>query len=205
MTDWVARETERYNQAWATHKYVPSFGPRVIDWLFKKFDFSKVKRMLDVGCGLGSAVKYCRDRGIEAYGIDIAKEARPYWIVNGIEDYCKVASASSIPYPDEYFDFVLCTEVLEHIPEEGIGKVLEEIYRVGSGDFFMTIATTPAMERMPHDGSEPHLCIKPVWWWEQMFYWARFATNLSFEEIDLKDGTPKNGYMIWAGKSENQH
>lgn len=56
--------------------------------------------------------------------------------------YC--ASLVSIPSPDQSFDFVLCTEVLEHIQEDQIA--LDEIARVMSprACVLITVPTPPA-------------------------------------------------------------
>lgn len=35
---------------------------------------------------------------------------------------------TQIPYPDSYFDLIICNHVLEHIPEDG--KAIKELYRV---------------------------------------------------------------------------
>jgi len=46
--------------------------------------------------------------------------------------FCVKGDASSLDYPDDYFDFVFCAEVLEHIPEHVLSKACLELSRVSS-------------------------------------------------------------------------
>ena len=88
------------------------------------------KKVLDVGCASGwflseVSKKYPSARyfGIDIYdkGISYAKKKHPF-----IE--FKVADAHKIPYSENFFDLVLCTEVLEHLREPK--TALFEIKRV---------------------------------------------------------------------------
>ena len=163
-TDWRLREQLRYDMEYAGGSYNPTQGRKVWESLFRRCDASKIKTALDVGCGFGQGVAICRNKGIEAWGIDISRGLAPYWQMGNITQFCKVSSADNIPFPDNYFDLVVSVDVLEHIPEEGIDDVLEEIYRVGNSDFLLAICIIPAVSKM-HDGSEPHVLLKPIDWW----------------------------------------
>ena len=61
------------------------------------------------------------------------------------------ASADSLPFDAESFDFVLCTEVLEHCSDPG--TVLTEIARVlkPSGCAFLTTPLMVGLHEQPHD------------------------------------------------------
>lgn len=178
-------EQKRYSEAWETGTYIPMIGLSYIRLLYKEGYFDGFKTLLDVGCGTGMAVRYHREiGGINAYGIDFAKPAMGMWKEICADNYCSVASAEAIPFRDETFDMVTCTDVMEHIPEENVSQALKEIYRVGKNRFFMTIALNPAEKKMP-DGSEPHICLKkPEWWIEKMgrigyrFWREPYVTNI---------------------------
>lgn len=161
----ILSEKLRYDAAYGTGHYFPEAGIGFWRKLLKRTKLDGVKKILDVGCGAGQVVAHLRNNGYEAYGIDIADGARKYWRLANVEQFCQVAPANTIPFPDKEFDIVCCTEVLEHVPEEVVLDTLKEMYRVGGGDFIFSCALKRAVVKMPHDGSEPHITIKSVDWW----------------------------------------
>ena len=74
--------------------------------------------VLDVGCGDKPYLPLVADYAESYVGLDSVPG--PY-----VDD---VGSADDLPYPDESFDLVLCTQVLEHVPEPG--QAIAEIHRV---------------------------------------------------------------------------
>ena len=198
-TDWRLREKLRYDAAYATEKYTPENAKRAYKEILKPILKHKIKRVLDVGCGIGQGVAIMRNHGVEAYGIDISENIKPFWDEGNIAQFCQVACADNIPFPDDYFDLVVCTEVMEHVPEEAVKDVLREIKRVGR-QFFFTIALGTAIHKMPHDQSEPHICVKSPQWWKDAFddlgYESMFCLSTSQSSLIVsakrKDTHDKN-------------
>ena len=60
-------------------------------------------------------------------------------------------------------DFVVNTDVLEHVPEESLDDVLQDIARLSSKVFF-NICTRPASEILP-DGRNAHVSLMPAEQW----------------------------------------
>lgn len=89
-------------------------------------------KVLDAGCGDGTILYLLKENYIfEPYGIDISQNAVKKAIERGID--AQVSDLSErIPFPDESFDLIICSEVLEHLyfPE----KALREINRVAKND-----------------------------------------------------------------------
>lgn len=124
----------------------------------------KFTKGLDVGCGRANGVQYAREVGYDVYGCDISSGAVKCWEERGVSDYCSVCPADAMPYKDNEFDFVLCSEVMEHIPEENTLATLKEICRVGSDKYLFTIAMTP--EKIPVAGLiQSHINLHPPDWW----------------------------------------
>jgi 2-polyprenyl-3-methyl-5-hydroxy-6-metoxy-1,4-benzoquinol methylase len=69
--------------------------------------------VLDAGCAIGFLVQALRERGIEAWGIDISEYAIAH-VVDEVRPYCWVASVTDKLEYD--YDVIVCIEVLEHLP-----------------------------------------------------------------------------------------
>lgn len=80
--------------------------------------------VLDVGCG-DSPYRFLLDKSKATYyGIDIADAAKFDYDNTDITPF----NGEDIPFEDEMFDAVICTEVLEHV--EKYQKLTDELYRV---------------------------------------------------------------------------
>ena len=107
---------------------------------FTKFALNPGDRVLDLGCGEGRHTIGAYIVGeVDAVGVDlslrdikIARErAQPFVDENNSSNrglILSVANAMALPFADNSFDKVICSEVLEHIPD--YQAVLEEIHRV---------------------------------------------------------------------------
>lgn len=63
-------------------------------------------------------------------------------------------------------DFVVCTDVLEHIEPERLKAVLGHIKSLAQKIVMLTIDILPAQKTLP-DGRNAHLIQKPARWWMQ--------------------------------------
>jgi 2-polyprenyl-3-methyl-5-hydroxy-6-metoxy-1,4-benzoquinol methylase len=74
----------------------------------------------------------------------------------------------AIPGKDELpppADFVVCTDVLEHVELEKLPAVLEDLKRCIRGAGYFVIATREARSVLP-DGRNAHLIVESADWWE---------------------------------------
>ncbi len=96
----------------------------------KIFSALKGDRLLDMGCGDGTAtVALKRAIGAsEAVGVDIDPAAVAAASRKGIEAFQGDISSIRLPYEDACFDAVYCGEVIEHLFDPD--HLLEEIHRV---------------------------------------------------------------------------
>ncbi|WP_246084331.1 class I SAM-dependent methyltransferase [Salinadaptatus halalkaliphilus] len=95
------------------------------------------ERVLDVGCGTGQALlELSRAVGPEgaAVGLDIApgmcRTTRQRLTNGGHEPLVVQGDAASLPFPDDRFDAVFASFVLELLDTPEIGSALREWYRV---------------------------------------------------------------------------
>lgn len=101
------------------------------NWLFNQIDFSRVNRLLELGCGNGKLWQENRIdlRNREIFLSDIS-EGMVEEIRNklGTDFNCIVADAEKIPFKDEYFDSIIANHVLFYLNDLDLG--LKEIRRV---------------------------------------------------------------------------
>jgi len=78
-------------------------------------------RVLDAGCGNGISVDLLTAAGHDAYGIDSSALRRWQWRERVHRERLAVADGAKLPFPDAYFDVLLCSGVLEHVGVEESG------------------------------------------------------------------------------------
>lgn len=71
--------------------------------------------------------------------------------------------------PPAPHDFVVCTDVLEHIEPDCLDAVLDHLQELTKKLIFLSVATRPAVKVLP-DGRNAHLIQEdPDWWMPKLF------------------------------------
>lgn len=84
--------------------------------------------ILDVGTGTGHLLKVAKESGLKVYGTDISPEAIRVSKENVPEAGLRVAPGENLPFPDKFFDYVVCFGSLEHFLD--MDKGMSEMVRV---------------------------------------------------------------------------
>lgn len=88
------------------------------------------KRVLDIGIIPGHMAMALKDLGCDVCGVTDARlDMSDRWEAEKITVSRAVVDREALPFPDDYFDGVLFTEVLEHLLYDP-RKLVDEIYRV---------------------------------------------------------------------------
>lgn len=116
-------------------------------------------RVLDLGCGRGSLIRFLRTLGVRAFGADLgADDLRRPWSVGG--------NAVGLPFLSGTFDVVAALDVVEHVPADFQAELHAELRRVGAALVLATVPTCPPRFVLASDaGPRNHyLTLTPVDW-----------------------------------------
>jgi len=94
-------------------------------------------KVLDIGCGDGSLLEpFCSSQ--ECYGIDVSENQLTQAKARGIKTYRVDLESKALPFDDESFDLIVCSETIEHILNAD--NLLHEIHRTLrlGGTFILT-------------------------------------------------------------------
>ena len=105
-----------------------AFVAKHLDEIVRTFEpYRKNNRLLDVGCGAGTFLEAAARAGWQATGVEVSRTAAEHIRKQGIDVFCGELEKAN--YPNDHFDVVIASEVLEHVPDpksmiEGIARVL---------------------------------------------------------------------------------
>jgi 2-polyprenyl-3-methyl-5-hydroxy-6-metoxy-1,4-benzoquinol methylase len=132
--EFAAKKAKGY----LTHKYhadniVGLTGIVRENEIFRFLDLEKTDLLLDVGCASGHQVFRAAPLCKHATGIDVAidfiKTAEEFAKENNIANVeFACYDGNKLPYSDNFFDKLICSEVIEHVPDEHV--FLDDIVRV---------------------------------------------------------------------------
>ena len=117
------------------------------------------RTLLDYGCGkarlYGAPAK--------AFGGAPGTTLQQHWGLDEIALY-DPAYPSHDTLPSGTFDGVICTDVLEHVPQDDVAWVLGEIFGYARKFVYLNVACYPAKKILPN-GENAHCTIQPQEWW----------------------------------------
>lgn len=154
-------ERDKYRRMWAHKDYrISSPGDRAVPTFINSVSWRKGETLIDLGCGTGRASKKLAEYGFLVTMLDFCEDAVEVKDLPFIE-----ANLWDLPSSLPAFDWVYCSDVLEHLPPEHVDAALDGIARLTKKGGFLQIACF-------QDGcgsligEELHLTVHPPTWWD---------------------------------------
>ena len=134
-------------------------------WILKIKEIIKINKcdsLLDFGCGKGFLYKNKFKINDQEY-----RNLLDCWGLEDVYLYDPGVEEFSV-YPVRKFDGLICTDVIEHIPENDVLEFIDNLFKLSNKFIFVVIATIPATKFFD-DGNNIHLCLKTEEEWKKIF------------------------------------
>jgi hypothetical protein len=125
---------------------------------------------LDAGCAMGFLVESLRDRGVDAFGIDVSTYALEQ-VRRDVRPYCSRASVIE-PFPRRY-NLITCIETLEHLTPLDAERAVVNICAHTDDVLF---SSTPN-----HFKEVTHLNVRPPEYWAELFARCGLHRDVDYE------------------------
>jgi ubiquinone/menaquinone biosynthesis C-methylase UbiE len=113
---------------------------KVADAMVTAYGLKPGMRVLDVGSGKGFILHDMTEAvpGIEVAGIDVSSYGIAH-TMESVKPFCQVGNATTLPWPDDYFDLVISINTLHNLYVHELWSAFEEINRVCRGASYICV------------------------------------------------------------------
>jgi len=181
---------------------------RLVDVIRSLKSKTKLKRVLDLGCGAGRHLVYLAGEGYEAYGMDLSINglmfSREWLAKQGQPARLAIADMTCLPFANASFDMVISMFVIHHNPLAGLQKSIHEIHRmlVPGGYTLLTLNSTRGYRHNQGQQLEPGTVIPDIGkdrgiphHYSDLKEIAREFDRFIVRDIHLDEVTSEEGYL----------
>jgi len=112
-------------------------------------------KILDVGCGISTVLHFLNGK---KYGIDPLAESYKNLYKYPGDIHIQKAESEDIPFMNEFFDIVFCSNVLDHVTDPH--KAIDNILRVLKKNGYFVLTVEIFKEQTQRDPAHPHSLTK---------------------------------------------
>jgi SAM-dependent methyltransferase len=192
--------TENYDDYYTdANLQVSSFIEKRVGEIVGEFaSYRQTNRLLDIGFGSAVLMRVAREQEWDVKGVEVSAPAVSYAQKQGFDVFHGDLSGAN--YPDNYFDVITASEIIEHCPEPEI--LLKEVQRIlRPGGLFW--ATTPAASGLSFQliGLKWSIISPP----EHLQLFSKRAVKMMLEkcgftcEIETRGFNPTEVLGVWRG------
>ncbi len=162
------------------------------------FEFRNEEKILDVGPGPGLLLSLLHELGHECFAIDIVDNREKFpgiFLKKDISfQHCNV-EVDPIPFPDNYFDGVVCCQVLEHFSHSHL-HAIREMHRVlkPGGIIELDVPNVVSFrnrsrilrgKNITYDYEAHYLHADPIFYKNRAFYPDRHNREFTIKELKI--------------------
>jgi len=169
-------EQDKYRLMWMFPVYRDiSPGANVVQFFIDKFNPSG--KIIDFGCGTGKAAVKMKEAGLQPLLIDFADNCR-----DPDADFPFLEWDLTDPIPAET-EYGFCADVMEHIPQDDVGKVIDNIM-ASSEKVFFQISTVDDLGGDLIGATLHHTVNNHNWWLDQFSaYTVEYDQDLGIASV----------------------
>ena len=157
--DYFEHGVEKKLSGYTNYRYMPTRSYEEASTILKHFGDGSI---LDYGCAKGFLVHSLRQLGMEAYGYDISEYA-----IKNSHPRARKYLTKKLPEQDEATDYLICKDVMEHVPEERVLETLKEIKEafVAEAVFVIPLGDDNKFRIREYEIDVTHVTKKNEDWW----------------------------------------
>jgi SAM-dependent methyltransferase len=162
------------------------------------------ERMLNIGVGAGGLEMLAFQKGIEVFSLDPSERSiMKLRDTSGIGDRAQTGYSQENPFPDEHFDVVVMTEVLEHLDTSVVVPSLQHVARVlRTGG--RLVGTVPAREDLSENTVVCPSCSHQFHRWGHELTFDRERLEQLLKEHFTRVRITERFFTEWAGVSPSR-
>lgn len=195
--DWVLDNSMAPNPLWFT------------EILCNDLELEPGMRVLDLGCGKAiSSIFMAKEYGVQVWATDLwidASENMRRIKEAAVEDlvYPVYAEAHSLPYPEEFFDVVICISSYEYFGTDELYYPwhLSKVLKHGGKFAFIQPGLIKEFDKLPENLKE--FWSVDMYTWHSNQWWSNHIEKTGLAEINISD-IVEGSFKLWLNWEEMQ-
>ncbi|MAH78910.1 MAG: hypothetical protein CMP41_03140 [Rickettsiales bacterium] len=191
--DYFLNGKESGKSLYENYRWLPTETTAMAKAICSHLGSHQDERILDYGCARGYLVKALRALGLKAYGCDVSTFA----VSNcdpEVSDYITLVDEtlklSALPREfQDYYDFIICKDVLEHIPQSEVGTLIRSLRKLSNSLYVVVpLGDDGAYRIEDYSLDQSHVIAEDENWWAELFDDCGFSNiDFSFSVKGVKE------------------